>query len=187
MYCQKCGVENQDGSKFCNNCAEALVPTENSNKEKVNNKQLFSAHLLNIISCVVLILSVIFIIYAADNSGASATSTTTHSSNGYTYSKVESRSEVTVDTSSASTAYVICAVDAIVVILGLAIYFKKTISSKKALSYIYLVASFILTGLFFFIGIDTIAFTCGLGFISTITGILQIIAGCKFVSALKND
>ena len=59
--------------------------------------------------------------------------------------------------------------------------------TKRVLAYLYFFGALGTTAFLFMAGVRTISFTCGLGFVLTIAGILQIIAGCKFLSALKND
>ena len=182
MYCPKCGTENKDDSKFCTNCAQELIVNEFNTVEKISSKKLYSAHLINIISSVVLIISIILIAYGVSTATGSV-NTETHS--GLTHSTTNTTIEF--DTSGAPIAYTACTIDAIVVILGLIIYFTKSVSAKRKLAYIYMIFAFLITVLFFFVGIRTISFTCGLGFVLTVSGILQIVAGSKFLSALKND
>ena len=181
MYCPKCGTENKNDSKFCTNCAHELIANESNTVEKISSKKLYSAHLLNIISSVVLVISIMLIAYTA--TGGSSVNTETHS--GSTHSTTNTTIEF--DTSGASIAYTCCALDVIIVILGLKIYFTESISAKRKYANIYMISAFLITVLFFFAGMRTIAFTCGLGFILTVSGILQIVAGSKFLSALKND
>lgn len=183
MYCPKCGTKNKDDSKFCTNCAQELIVNEFNTVEKISSKKIYSAHLINIISAVVLIISIILIAYGVSTATGSVNSETTQ--NGLTHSTTNAT--VTFDTSGAPIAYISCAFDAIVVILGLIIYFAKSVSAKRRLAYIYMIFAFLITVLFFFAGIRTISFTCGLGFVLTVSGILQIVAGSKFLSALKND
>lgn len=180
MYCQKCGAENKEGSQFCCNCAESLTT---NNEKQINGKKLYSAHLLNVISSVMLIMSILFIAYTVSHAAGSFSHEV--SRDGAILSST--KGTLTYDTSGAPIAYIVCVLDAIVVILGLIIYFNKSVSTKRKLAYIYMLCSFLITILFFFASIRTLSFTCGLGFILTIAGILQIVAGCKFLSALKND
>lgn len=184
MYCQKCGTQNNDDSKFCCNCAAPLtngVVAESFKKE--TKSKLFSANILNIISAVVLALSIALIAYGVSTAVGGVDSVT------QTNGSITSSSSTTVsfDTSGASLAYTVCAIDAIVVLIGFAICFSKSLSTKRKLSVLYMIGACIMTCGLFFGGVRTISFTCGLGFIMTVAGILQIIAGAKFLSATKHD
>lgn len=182
MFCPECGVQNNDGSKFCCNCAKPLVATayNDANKKEVK-KKMHSAHLLNIISAVVLVLSFLLIQYGVSTStGGLSSSTTTGNTTTSTNTTIQ------FDISGADDAYTAIYVGAAVAVLGLVLYFLKNESPKKAMAYIYLVGAFVATCLQFLAGVKTISFTCGLGFVLVVAGILQIVAGTKFLSAVKN-
>ena len=183
MFCHECGTPNNDGSKYCCNCAAPLSVTTHSKENKeVANKKLYSAHLLNIISAVALVLSFFLIQYGISTSTGGVSSTT--SVNGIITSSNSSTTKF--DTSGADSAFSAIYVGAAVAALGLAVYFVNNESAKKMLSYLYLVGALIATCLQFFGGVKTISFTCGLGFVLVVSGVLQIVAGSKFVSAVKD-
>lgn len=187
MFCPECGAANSEGSKFCCNCAKPLVETAyNKANKKDTQKKLHSAHLLNIISAVVLVLSFILIQYGVSTSTGSVNSSSNTYVNGKPTSSSSSSTTVNFDTSGADNAYTAICVGAVVVIAGLAVYFIRNEKQRKMLAYVYLVGALVAVCLQFFAGIKTISFTCGLGFVMTVSGILQIVAGSKFVSALKD-
>ena len=163
MYCKNCGANNTDGSKFCSNCAQPLEQNNMQETQKlVQNKSLYSAHLLNIISAATIIISLIFLGYADSQSLG-------HSD------------------SSEFFANFSCLLDFIVVIIGLFLYYNKKIINKKNLALTYMVLALVITGLLFYGSIQSISFTCGLGFVSIVSGILQIIAGVKFLAVYKYE
>lgn len=179
MFCQKCGAQNSDDSKFCCNCAQPLstgVVADSAMKAK--KSKLFSANILNIVSAVVLVLSIALIAYGVSTADGSFSNTT--QTGGITSSTTGS---VQFDTSGAPLAYTACAIDAVVVLIGLVVFFCKNSSAQKGLSVLYMIGACAMTCVLFFAGIKTIAFTCGLGFVMTVAGILQIVAGAKFLSA----
>ncbi len=184
MYCQKCGTKNDDTSKFCCNCAAPLTDDTVVADTKKAKSKLFSAHILNIISAVVLILSIVFIVYAASHAVGEYSNTITNP-DGSTSNSFSGT--VTYDTSGAPIAYAICAADAVVVLIGFIVYFSKNLSAKRKLSLAYLIGACIMTCGLFVGGMETLVFTCGIGFVMIAAGILQIIAGAKFLSATKHD
>lgn len=183
IYCQKCGTQNNDDSKFCCSCATPLavgVVAENNKKEA--KTKLYSAFILNLISAVVLILSVALIAYGVSTSTGSIDHT--DSINGFVTDS--SHTDVYFDTSGAGLAYFACVADAFVAAIGFAIYYNKDDIKKKRLTTIYMIGACVVTCILFFGGVRTISFTCGLGFVMTVAGILQIVAGTKFLAATKN-
>lgn len=184
MFCPKCGCQNEDGSKFCKNCAKPLAQEIiEGERDKDITKKLFSAHILNIVAAVVLLLSYFLIQYGVSTSTGGVES---HSSVNGTITSSTSTT-VQFDTSGADDAYTAIGVGVAVAVVGLLVYFLKNSSAAKGLSYVYLIGALIAICLQFMAGIKTISFTCGLGFVITISGILQIVAGIKFVSAFKGE
>lgn len=181
LYCQNCGTQNNAGSQFCCNCAAPLsheiILTNTRTREK-----LFSAHLLNIISAVVLALSIILIAYGVSTSNGNITSTT--QAGGTTNTTT---TQMQFDISGAPFAYKVCGIDVVIIFLGFLVYGNKNDSVKKGLAVLYMLGACLMTCLLFFGGVKTLSFTCGLSFIMTVAGLLQIIAGVKFLSAIKHD
>ena len=183
MYCQRCGAENGDDSKFCCKCAQPLTSGSlaESNKRE-NSKLLYSANVLNIISAVVIVLSIMLVAYGVSTANGSFSNSV--STNGTLTSSTQG--SFSADTSGASLAYTACALDAVVVLIGFALYFSKEKENKKGMAIFYMIGACAVTCVLFFAGVRTISFTCGLGFIMTVAGILQIVAGSKFISATKD-
>lgn len=162
MFCPECGAQNNDGSKFCCNCAKPLVATAyNDANKKVVSKKLHMSFLMNIISAVVLPIAYFFF----KNGGLSTPEGIT---------------------SGANAPYPGIYVGAVIAVIGFAMYFIKNESTKKVMAYVYLVGALIATCMQLYAGVETISYTCGFGFILTVSGILQIVAAVNAVSALKN-
>ena len=70
--------------------------------------------------------------------------------------------------------------------MGIVLYFSKNLKMKKTLSIIYLIAAVVDLCGFFIVTLTYILATCGLGAVLYVPGILQILAGTKFVSAIRN-
>ena len=161
--CSECGQKVPNNVNSCPNCGLPLCKP----KGHKSNKRLFVAHWLNIIA-----LSYLWEYFLLDN-------------------KSESNSGVTVSV-DASSAFnpillnIIVIVGILTFILGLLIYILKSKKLKLALSIMYLV---IAIGNFSFLIMSMallILMTCGMLSVILIPGVLQIIAGVKFVSGSKD-
>ena len=176
MYCTKCGTENKDESKFCNNCG---APFENNSEEnnannKVNfgyKKSMFSAFLLNIIAFTLPFLLIVFM------QVSSSTTDSSESSGGFSVSFGAEYSSLCLG--------IAMIIGVLIFIVGMLIYFIKKPGIQKLLSMIYLISAISDLALLVVTCLAIIPATCGLGVILYIPGILQIIAGSKFVSATK--
>ena len=177
MFCSKCGTENNDDSLFCNKCGNQLnsvinTETESNNTyELTRKKNMFTGFLLNIIAFALPTLMIAFLQFA------DRTTPESESSGGVS---------VSMNADVSGTAFLIAIIIGILIFgLGMAIYFIKNKKTQKTLSIVYLISAiadltfFVMTCLLYVLA------TCGLGAIMFIPGILQVIAGTKFVSATK--
>lgn len=207
IKCPECGKEISDQSKECIHCGYSLLKNEmekdisykicpecrqrvsnNVNscpncglplckpKRLKSNKSLFVAHWLNIIALILPIilvaLSYLWEYFLPDNK-----------------SETNSGVTVSVDTNSVFNPillHIIIIVGILTFLIGLLIYILKSKKIKLTLSIIYLV---IAIGNFSFLIMSMallILMTCGILSVILIPGILQIIAGAKFVSGAKD-
>lgn len=178
-YCSKCGNELLDEAVICPKCGcPAANEPKQETKEEINKKcqkALLTGHLLNIFSAVIPLVAVFGFWRIAD-------SYTEVGGGGDTLVTINSGTSLSVN------GIVYAAIIGLVIfILGLAIYLlKKSPKTKLRLAYIYLVAAVLDLILFFFSYMLYILSTCGLGIVCLIPGLLQVVAGMKFVNGCKN-
>lgn len=180
MYCSKCGTKNHDDSLFCTKCGEKLLD-ENVMEDKVierknverNKTNLFSAHLLNVIAfCLPVLMTLgMFLVIpqmSQNNSDSSADLSVT----------VESPDI------SGNLLLVCFLIGLIIFIIGIILYWKPE-RKKIKLAYIYLFLAIADLVLAFFLFMLYVLASCGFGIVLFIPGILQVVAGFKFVKAIK--
>lgn len=165
MYCRYCGAENNDESTYCQKCGKPLRESEERQK---NKGKIFSAFLLNIFAIVI----PTFLIFAINTIPQSNTD-----SGGVS---VEFKANY-----SGTMLLATMSVGIIIFIIGLVIFFLKNIKSRKILSIIYLILAVVDLCLLVGNTLLYVVASCGLGTVLYIPGILQIIAGTKYVSATK--
>ncbi|MCI5679752.1 MAG: hypothetical protein MR278_07235 [Bacteroidales bacterium] len=140
---------------------------------EINQTNLFSAHLLNVIafSLPVLLILGMYLVLPQMESGSE--------SGGGGVS-------VTVEAPSIPGNPLLACVliGLIVFIIGIVIY-RNPKKEKIKLAYIYLILAIIGLILAFFVFMLFVLSSCGFGIVTFIPGILQIVAGFKFVKALK--
>lgn len=170
MFCQKCGTENNDSSIYCSNCGIPLKETKGKRTNK-NSGTMFSGFLLNIFSVVIPAI-IIFAFDLVSNSSSSQ-----DEGGGVT---IEFNADYS--TSLLSLAIVI---GLIIFAIGIVIYFNKNAKLRKILSLLYLIVAIADLCLLVVNTLTYILATCGLGVILYVPGILQIIAGEKYVSATR--
>ncbi len=175
IKCPECGRDISDKAEVCPNCGMALVRI----KRQKHGKDLFIAHWLNIIAFIfpgiLIVISDLFAYFIGSNNG-----NTNKSNNGVT---------ISLDSGSAFNSdllNIIMIVGALIFIIGILIYFLKSARLKITLSIIYLIMAisdfaFLLVSMAL-----AILMTCGILSVILIPGILQIIAGAKFISGSKN-
>lgn len=73
-----------------------------------------------------------------------------------------------------------------IVVVGFILYFIKSFKLKKSLAYFYLIAAIVDLVVFFISTFIYIFATCGIFIIAYVSNILQIIAGRKFLSAVRD-
>lgn len=175
VKCPECGRDISDKAEVCPNCGIALVKI----KKQKHSKDLFIAHWLNIIAFIfpgILIgISDLFAYFIESNNRD-----TNNSKNGVTIS-LDSGSVFNSDLLN-----IIMMVGVLVFIIGILIYFVKSAKLKITFSIIYLIMAisdfaFLIISMAF-----AILMTCGMLSVILIPGILQIIAGVKFISGSKN-
>ncbi len=172
INCPECGKEISDQAQSCINCGYVLHK-ETTIANDNGKKKMFSAHLLNIIAfCVPFLLAISS--YIVDTLSQSEET----NDGGLSIS-------VGADVSSQGL-FIAVLIGIAVFIIGLVLFFTKNIKTKKTLSYIYLIGSIVAISILFFTCAAGIVATCGLGIILFVPGILQIIAGTKFVSGVKD-
>lgn len=173
MFCSKCGKENNDSSAFCSGCGLPLTDSKQplNEENKGGKKELFTAHLLNIFSVVIPALLLGALSLMSEDSSSSG-------SNGGIYVSLSA------DTSYQHLFYAM-ALGLVVFIIGIVVYFAKSKKVKVSLSWVYLLGAAGAFVLLFFTAATYILATCGLGAVMFIPGILQIIAGIKFLVGLK--
>ena len=180
MYCSKCGAENKDDSLFCTKCGEKILDVnvkddkgaeiKGVEKDKTN---LFSAHLLNIIAfCLPVLMTLGMFLVIPQMSKNDSDSAADLS--------------VTVEPPDISgNLLLVCfLVGLIIFVIGIIIYLKPE-RKKMKLAYIYLFLAISDLILAFFLFMLYVLASCGFGVVLFIPGILQIIAGFKFVKAIK--
>lgn len=170
MFCPKCGKENDNGSTFCAGCGFQLNNKRTSGG-KVAEKELFGAHLLNIFSVVV---------PAVLLGGLSLMSESPQTGGGDGGINVT----MNADTSSQHLFYAMI-LGLIVFVIGIIIYLAKSKKIKLTLSYVYLLGAIGALVFLFFTAATYIIATCGLGVVMFIPGILQVLAGVKFLMGSK--
>ena len=179
MYCSNCGTWNNDDSLFCSKCGRKLMDDiENKNVDtkiaEINQTNLFSAHLLNVIAFslpVLLILGMYLVLPQMESgleSGGGGVSVTVNSP------------------SIPGNPLLVCVlIGLIIFIIGIVIY-RKPEAKKIKLAYLYLILAIVDLVLAFYIFMLAVLASCGFGIVVFIPGILQIVAGFKFVKALKS-
>lgn len=138
------------------------------NKKLLNNikNKMFNAFLLNIFSAIIPILMIVLSFIAT--------------------SGTQTEFEVTVPKAMEIIQSIAMYSCLAIVIIGFVIYFSKSFILKKHLTYIYLIAA-IVDLVIWFIGTYVYLFvTCGIFIVAYIPNILQIIAGRKFLSAVRD-
>lgn len=178
MYCPKCGKQSEDENTFCSGCGAALTKNESQQNTTTYNakSKLFSAHLLNIFAVVVpMIALVTSIIFDAMNNKP----TDFGPGGGVTV-------EITPKAYLSRNLTLLCVgIGLVLFVLGIVIYVIKSPKVKLRLSCIYLVSAIADLALFVFTVLEIVIFTCGIGSIMLVPGILQIVAGAKFISGSK--
>ena len=138
---------------------------------EINQTNLFSAHLLNVIafSLPVLLILGMYLVLPQMESGSE--------SGGVS---------VTVEAPSIPGNPLLACVliGLIIFIIGIMIY-RKPERKKIKLAYTYLILAIIDLVIAFFVFMLAVLASCGFGIVVFIPGILQIVAGFKFVKALK--
>ena len=182
MYCPKCGHQITDDSIYCRNCGEKISNTEEriysqkkaTSKDAVKSK-LFAAHILNIIAFVI----PLALLYGM-----------THiSSNSEDYEPATGDVNVTVEVEgnfNGRGLFIAMMAGLVIFIIGLVIYFAKSPSLRKKLSYVYLIGAIAALMVLFFSMMMYVMSTCGIGSVIFIPGILQIVAGYKFVMGTRS-
>ena len=172
MFCQKCGTENNDSSIYCSNCGTPLKETKGKKTNK-NSGTMFSGFLLNLFSVAIPALLILFDFFTNSSSNQD-------DGGGETIATVEINADYS--TSLLSLAIVI---GLLIFAIGSVIYFNKHAKFRKTLSLLYLIVA--IADLCFLVAntLTYILATCGLGVILYVPGILQIIAGTKYMSATR--
>lgn len=175
IKCPECGRDISDKAEACPNCGMTLAKTKNQKY----NKNLFVAHWLNIIAFIfpgILIgISELFAYFSQNSNGD-----TSSSENGVS---------ISLDAESAFNSEllsVIMIIGALIFIIGILIYFMKSAKLKITLSIIYLIMAISDFALLLVSMAIVILMTCGVLSVILIPGILQIIAGAKFISGSKS-
>lgn len=185
MFCPKCGAQIEDNSVYCAKCGEKLSEQQGTNtvvvvQNSVNSKSLFNtAFILNIISVIgpglVIIASMISSMFQKENPSQSSGSV---------------RFEFDLITDSLITLLRISVIIYVLIfIFGILIYVLKKTSKIKllvTLTVIYLCVSIVNMIMCVTASSEVIFVTCGVGLIFLVPGILQIIAGTKYVKAASN-
>ena len=175
MFCSKCGSENNEDSLFCNKCGNKLnsdITTNSGNNDTyglICKKNMFAGFLLNIIAFALPILMVVFSLFA------NSTSSESKSSGGVRISISMPNTDITI----------VVIIGIFIFGLGMAIYFIKNKKSQRIMSIIYLISAIVDLTLCVMTCLRLVFATCGLGVMIFIPGILQIIAGTKFISATR--
>ena len=183
MFCPKCGAQIEDNSVYCAKCGEKLSEQQGTNtvvvvQNSVNSKSLFNtAFILNIIAFALpVIIMLIFNILAKSSNEQSGSSDVTVS---LEYA----------DALNVSMIEIVLIVGVLVFLLGIVIFILKNTNKIKLLnilSMIYLSVAIIDLLACFIVLFVAIIGTCGMGIICIVPGILQIIAGTKYVKAASN-
>ena len=71
--------------------------------------------------------------------------------------------------------------------MGMVVYFSKNLKLKRTLSLVYLIAAVADLCAFFIVTLTYILATCGLGIVLYVPGVLQILAGTKFIAATRSN
>lgn len=172
-YCEKCGNELLDEAVICPKCGCNVSKNEIINKNNAKAKEiLFTGHLLNILSFIIPV--VMLIITIAIGESQILDDANSSSSNAQV--------SVSVGTNiSENGLFLAIIIGVIIFVLGIVIYFIKTKKIKTALAYIYLTAAIADFVLFLIVWMNYIVITCWIGSVALIPGILQIVAGTKFI------
>ena len=162
MYCSKCGAENKDDSLFCTKCGEKILDVNVKDDKGAEIKgvekdktNLFSAHLLNIIAFCLPVLMTLGMFLVIPQMSKNDSDSAADLS-------------VTVEPPDISGN----------------LYLKPE-RKKMKWAYIYLFLAISDLILAFFLFMLYVLASCGFGVVLFIPGILQIIAGFKFVKAIK--
>ena len=176
-YCTKCGNEMLDEEVVCPKCGcKALATVTVSAKSSKAKEKLFTGHLLNILSFIIPATMIILCIVLA-NTGFLNDSQTSSSDSGIS---------VSIGSYISSNGLSV-ALDAgiLIFILGIIIYFIKRRNIKIVLSYVYLISAIADFVLFLIVWMGYIISTCFIGSVALVPGIMQIIAGTKFITGSK--
>lgn len=173
MYCSNCGTENNDNSSYCSNCGKNLSYENITERANISKTNLFSAHLLNIISFCLPVLMILAMFFVLPHSSS------TNSSGGGDVS-------VHVEGPSFSAMPIIIAlvIGLVIFIIGLMIYLKPD-KTKLKMAYAYLFLAIADLVFAFFGNAGFVFMSCGMGTVMFIPGILQVVAGTKFLKAIK--
>lgn len=167
MYCLKCGTDNKENSEFCSQCGSRLKVAGNNSKTKT---KFFTGHILNISSVAIPIIMYIAMLIAVPAEE--------QSNDGNTHISV------TADISG-DLLGIVMIIGLVIFAIGLVVYFIESVKLKTVLSFVYLILA---VGDLIFLFMTMAAYvlaTCGMGSVILIPGILQIVAGTKFVFASK--
>lgn len=177
MFCNKCGAENNDDSLFCDKCGNKLnndinIGAESNNAyELICKKNMFTGFLLNIIAFVLPILMTVFLQFS---------DSTPQESNS------PGDININIDINTPKVDIGIAVIIGILIFgLGMVIYFIKNKKAQRITSMVYLISAIADLTLLAITCRFYVLTTCGLGVVLFIPGILQIIAGTKFVSATR--
>lgn len=141
------------------------------NKQSKSKSKLYNAFLLNILSIVIpAIIFVILLVY------------TVYESNSYESSNTYS---IELPNTFKIIGYIAVILFVLIIVIGFIIYFSKKINLQKQLSYVYFVLSMIDLAIFFISTYLYAMATCGLLLFIYVPNILQIIAGRKFIRAIR--
>lgn len=169
MFCQKCGTENNDSSIYCSNCGTPLKETKGKKTNK-NSGTMFSGFLLNLFSVAIPAILILFDFFTNSSSNQ------------------DDGGDITIELNaeySSSLILLAIVIGLVIFAIGIVIYFNKNVRLRKTLSLVYLIVAIADLCLLVVNTLTYILATCGLGVILYVPGILQIIAGTKYMSATR--
>ena len=162
IKCPECGSEISNTSTQCIKCGAIIKNKKKSNK-------LFVGFLLNILSVIIPALLIIGI-----------NQMPTYEPSGET--TIEMNAEY-----SSSMLLIIMAVGLLIFALGLVIYFIKNQKIQRIFSVVYLLVAIADFCLLVTNTLTYLITTCGLGVVLFVPGILQIIAGVKYITGTRKN
>ena len=164
IKCPECGKEISSETKNCPNCGCPIKKDDNKKKSK-----MLAAVILNTLAVVIPVLFFILLNNMTEVSEETNGGISIELANESSYS-------------SKGLLYCVCVI-VITAILGYVIFFMKNEKAKRSLAFVYLLLAILGLVMMLASAILYIVFACGFGFILLVPGILQIIAGIKYVSA----